>query len=305
MPDLDALPDFPRFLPLDREHRDVLAAAMAAAGPDISELTFAYQWAWRRHTHCRVSRLEGTALLMLDSATGTGPFLLPPVTADPREAARLIASALRSGGEAGSFARVPEGIAGLLRGDDGLAVREEPERADYVYAADDMRELAGARFARKRNHVHRFWSSCPQAQYREMDAPLTAACTQFCKQWLAGHAGRDLPGLRREAEVTLAMLAEREWLGLGGGALVARDRVVAFALGEAIRGDTFVVRVEKADTSVPGAYQAINQEFARHAAAGFRWINREQDLGVPGLRRAKQSYYPHHLVRKCRATVAH
>ncbi len=85
--------------------------------------------------------------------------------------------------------------------------------------------------------------------------------------------------------------------------MVAESRIVAFALGEPVNADTFVVRVEKADPSVPGTYTVINQEFARHGAAGFKWINREQDLGVPGLRRAKQSYYPDHLVRKYRVKL--
>ena len=100
------------------------------------------------------------------------------------------------------------------------------------------------------------------------------------------------------------MLAEYGWLGLRGGVMTAGGRVMGFAFGQPLNGDTFLIRAEKADASLPGVYQVINQEFARHAAAGFAWINREQDLGLPGLRRAKESYYPHHLVLKYRIRPA-
>ncbi len=300
---LKSLPEFPHFIPLAREHREVLEASMSAARPEISELTFAYQWVWRPHTRCCVSRWGDALLLKNNSASGAGSYLLPPVALGPEEATRVIVSVLSAGSHAECFARVPALMADRLACRADLAVDEQPERADYVYLASELRELSGARFDGKRNHIRRFWASCKEAEYREMDASLASACAHFCKQWLSNHPARRLPGLQREVDTTLAMLAEREWLGPTGGTLAIGDRILAFALGEPLNHDTFVVRVEKADTSVPGAYQAINQEFARHAAGGFGWINREQDLGLPGLRRAKQSYYPHHLVRKYRVSI--
>jgi hypothetical protein len=298
MPDLDQLPEFPDFTPLEREHKDLLDSACAAARPDISEATFAYQWIWHPRTRCRLSRLGGSLLIMLDSASGQGTFLLSPITADCAEAAEAATSALNGGVAAEVVARVPEPVVNLLRGDPALSIAEQRDRADYVHVAEELRELPGPRFHAKRNHIRRFWAACPEARYLQMDRRLAELCIGFCRDWLATHPKRDVPGLQREVEATLAMLTDREWLGLRGGVLAAQERVLAFALGEPLNGGTFVVRVEKADTSVPGAYQAINQEFARHAAAGFEWINREQDLGMAGLRRAKQSYYPHHLVRK-------
>ncbi len=303
MLDISVLPEYPLFTPLQRAHRELLEAALRTAQPQISEMSFAYQWIWRPYTHCRISRLRGAIVLMAGSASSSQPYLLPPVVAGPGDMAELIVSALTTSGPAGAFERVPRPAAELLRDRPGVALAEQRDRADYVHPGDELRELPGLRFHRKRNHIRQFRAACPNAEYREMTPALADRCAEFCREWLANHPKRDVPSLQREVDTTLAMLAEWDWLGLKGGVLTAEDQVVAFALGESINRETFAVRVEKADVSVPGAYQAINQEFARHVAAGFRWINREQDLGVPGLRRAKLSYYPHHLLRKYRISL--
>ncbi len=297
---MDSLPEYPRFSALEWEHHGLLRASFAAAVPCISEFTFAYQWMWRPHTHCRLSRLRGVLLLAADTAAGAEFYLLPPVTSDEGRAVELMVDVLEAD-KSTSFTRIPEGLSTMLRGCAGLEVTEERGRADYVYRGADLRELPGRRFHRKQNHVRRFWDAFPDAECLVMDVALAERCSGFCRQWLAGHPARDEPGLQREVDTTLRMLEKHEALGLRGGVVMAGERIAGFALGEPLNPETFVVRVEKADSTLPGAYQVINQEFARSAAADFEWINREQDLDVPGLRRAKESYFPDHLVRKYRA----
>ena len=303
-PDLTLLPQFPQFTDLGDEHKGLLQAAFRDAQPEASELTFAYLWAWLPYTGCRVCHVEGTPLLMVRSAaTGEG-YLLPPVTREPERAVGVIVSLLAMGDSlpVDSFARVPDTQADLLFALPGIAVMDEPERADYVYLGDDLRELTG-RLRRKRRLVQQFWSACPDAECRDIDDELAEACAQFCRNWLSDHPDGDQQGLRREVETTVRLLQRRKELALTGVGLLSGGEVVAFALGEALNDETFVERVEKADIAVPGAYQAINQEFARRTAAGYELINREQDLGIPGLRRAKQSYCPDHLVRKYRVKL--
>lgn len=93
-------------------------------------------------------------------------------------------------------------------------------------------------------------------------------------------------------------LRKREFLGLKGGLLRANGEVVAFALGEQINEDTLVVHIEKAFSEVPGAYAVINQQFLIHESGGLKYVNREDDVGEPGLRKAKLSYHPEFLVEK-------
>ncbi len=306
MSDLSALPEYPRFIPLEREHRALLRTALEALQPEISEFTFSYQWLWRPYTHCRLARFRGAIILLNNLPSGEESYMLPPVISGPEEAGMVLSAVLKEVKSTASngFARVPQVLAEPLAKQGEFLAKEERGRADYVYRGEDIRQLPGGHFHRKRNHIQQFWKAFPEAEYREMNPSLAGECAAFCRSWLEGHSRRDLGGLQREVERAAAMLSDYQWLGLRGGALLAGGRIAAFALGEPLNRDTFVVRVEKADTSFPGAYSVINQEFARHGAGGFKWINREQDLDLPGLRRAKQSYYPHHLVRKYRVFPA-
>ena len=93
-------------------------------------------------------------------------------------------------------------------------------------------------------------------------------------------------------------------LSLVGGVILVEDRVAAFAVGELLNQDTAVVHLEKADPTIPGIYAVINQEFCRRSWSKVPLINREQDLGLPGLRMAKMSYHPQRLVEKFRIQLA-
>jgi len=296
------VPEFPEFVELGREHQALLEQALRAAQPTVSELTFAYQWSWLPYTRCRIAWCDDAVLLMSTSPQTGRAHLLPPITPDAEYAARIIERALSAcgDGDPAAFARVPAEVAQLLADRPALTVAEEPERADYVHVADELRELPGGAFRQKRQHVEQFWKAFPDAEVLELDEALLQSCARFCREWLQAHPRSELPGLRREVDVAVRMLENCTWLGLKGIALAARGRVLGFALGEALNAETFLERVEKAEGRVPGAYQAVCQQFALRAAAGYRWINREQDLGIPGLRKAKRSYNPHHMVRKYR-----
>lgn len=298
MPSLDQLPEYPELVGLEDEHRELLEVAFRQTRPIISEATFAYQWLWRPYTDCHLSRHNGLLVLVCTSAKTGETYAFAPFSPNPEEAARAGVEILRADGPLDRLARVPEPVADHLKDDPSLSLTHTRERADYVHRAEDLRELPGADFHAKRNQIRQFRRACPEAEYHPIDAELAEACSQFCRDWLEGHPKRDLPALQREVDTTRKMLSHAEWLGIEGGALLREGQVVAFALGEPLNEDTIVERVEKADTSCPGSYQAINQQFARHVAQGYEWINREQDMGVRGLRRAKKSYKPDHLVRK-------
>ena len=105
----------------------------------------------------------------------------------------------------------------------------------------------------------------------------------------------DLTNERRSMDFALRNF---EALGLTGGALVIDDHIVAFTYGSPINGITFGVHVEKADTSYEGIFSVINQEFVAHIPETYTYINREEDLGLPGLRKAKLSYNPAVLLEK-------
>lgn len=299
MINFEDIAEFPDGAALEKCHRPLLERALAQMRPTVSELTFPYLWSWKTHIKTTISRVDKVLLITIYNRRKKETTALAPVTENQALMLKTVVKTLGLG-TLDAFARMPAPAAEALAGDGSLLVEEERDRADYVHPARDLRELPGPRFHAKRNHLRRFYDRCPDARYRVMDETLAETCVGFTQRWLDSHPGKNLPDLKTEVDVTIRMLKGLSRLGLTGGAVMEDDRVIAFSLGERLNEDTFVIRVEKADSSIQGSYQAINREFVSHAAAGFRWINREQDLGIPGLRRAKLSYHPHHLVHKYR-----
>ncbi len=298
------IPVFPDFADLEKNHQRLLGRKLNKVQPQISEMSFDYLWSWKPYVKTVLSRLGDELVFIMNNTRSGETVALPPAACNIDKAAALIPEILERG-DVAAVVRVPGGCAEAVRkrSGGGLNVAEERDRADYVYESSQLHNLPGRPFHSKRNHIKQFQSSRPDAKYRPLDGALAAECIDFSRCWLEEHPKKHLPGLQKEVDICVRMLENFDWLKLRGGAVTERGQVLAFALGGALNDDTFVIRVEKASPDVPGGYQYINREFVRNAASGYKWINREQDLGLPGLRRAKQSYCPHHLVRKYRITV--
>jgi hypothetical protein len=288
------LPAYPEFEPVGLKHREEVSRLLAEEQPEGSELTFTNFFMWRQHYRFRVSSLEG-CLLVLGQPPGSEPYLLPPV--GPGSAVvcrRLMAEPL----VARVIARVPEAYfarCGIGRGDFLLA--EDQGQADYVYLVEELVSLAGRRFAGKRNHLKRF-RKIYRWEYRPLDAGLVASCLQLEEVWCRARVCPKQLGLEAERVAIWEALENFGALGYSGGVILVEGRLEAFSLGEPLREDCVVIHIEKANPRLEGIYQAINQQFLEHEFPGFKFVNREQDLGDAGLRMAKLSYHPHHLVRK-------
>ena len=175
-----------------------------------------------------------------------------------------------------------------------------PERDyfDYIYLREDLATLKGKKFQAKRNHVNKF-----KKQYAYEDEPLTAElvpeCLEFEAKWYkANRTDDDQEELTDERKSMIFALNHFKELNLLGGAIRIDHKLVAFTFGSPINQDTFGVHVEKADTDYDGAYSIINQEFASRIPEQYIYVNREEDLGIPGLRKAKLSYNPTILLPK-------
>jgi hypothetical protein len=108
-----------------------------------------------------------------------------------------------------------------------------------------------------------------------------------------------VPGLEAENTAIKTVFENYDYLRVAGGVVYVDDKLEAFTLAERLSRDTAVVHFEKANPEIEGLYQVINQWFCKEALGSFKFVNREQDLGIPGLRKAKGSYHPHHMVEKC------
>lgn len=170
--------------------------------------------------------------------------------------------------------------------------------ADYIYEVPKMISLAGKKLHGKRNHIHRFKANNPDWSYEELKKENVEECLQMAEQWKKENLCETRGEKHLEYCVTIKALNQFQELGLKGGVLWDGNRVVAFTLGEELNSQMFVVHIEKAFANVQGAYPMINQQFLEHEAYHYDFVNREEDVGEEGLRKAKLSYYPAFLQDK-------
>lgn len=175
-----------------------------------------------------------------------------------------------------------------------------PERDyfDYIYLRENLSTLKGKRFQSKRNHINNFKKRY-NYRYMPITPKLVPECLELEYKWFkANQTEEDKEELSYERRSITYALQHFKELGLIGGAICVDHQIVAFSFGMPINQNTFGVHIEKADISYDGAYAIINREFTSHLPEQYIYINREEDLGIPGLRKAKLSYHPVELLEK-------
>ena len=164
------------------------------------------------------------------------------------------------------------------------------EYSDYIYEVDDLIRLSGSKYHGKKNHLNKFLNTYAFS-YEEITEDNIEECRRMKEEW-AVRKGGDIEEYREELDIIDNVLDNYDKFNLIGGLIRIDGKVSAFTIGEAISEDTFVTHFEKADEDIPGLYQAINQQFAANSISGFKYVNREDDIGLPGIRQAKLSYRP-------------
>ncbi|MGP1536397.1 DUF2156 domain-containing protein [Bacteroides heparinolyticus] len=174
--------------------------------------------------------------------------------------------------------------------------------ADYLYLRTDLATLSGKKLQAKRNHVNKFKRTY-NCEYTPITPDRIQECLELEAIWCKANNCDQHEGTGNERRALVYALHHFDELELMGGILHVDGKIVAFTFGMPINQDTFGVHVEKADTSIDGAYAMINHEFAKHIPEQYIYINREEDLGIEGLRKAKLSYQPAIILDKYMACL--
>ena len=180
---------------------------------------------------------------------------------------------------------------------------ENRDYADYIYLKSDLSTLKGKKFQSKRNHINRFRNTYPDYEYTPITPDRIQECLDLEAEWCKVNNCDQQEGTGNERRALIYALHNFEALGLTGGILHVNSKIVAFTFGMPINHETFGVHVEKADTNIEGAYAMINYEFANRIPEQYIYINREEDLGIEGLRKAKLSYQPVTILEKYMACL--
>lgn len=170
------------------------------------------------------------------------------------------------------------------------------DEANYVYETEKLINLSGKKYHGKKNHINKFKRLYPDWQYEDITDENLEECIEMAYGWRKEN-DCDTDELKKvEFCVSLNALKKLKELDLIGGLIRAEGKVVAITVGEPLTHDTFVIHIEKAYANVDGAYPMINREFLAHHAADYMYVNREEDTGAEGLRKAKLSYKPVFMV---------
>jgi hypothetical protein len=280
--------------PLELSDRLTVEDYLRRYPPEISELTFTNLFVWRHSRPVFLAEVEDSIVFVTNTGEdGDGESF---ILGYPIGGASLLGVANALGVDVAGFIRVPENTASTLR-DSNLLVTPDRNNSDYVYRVTDLAELAGRRFHKKRNLIKQCLTAYT-CEYEALTPELIAECSDMQDRWCkVRQCGQD-PGLCSEYVAIRNVFDHFEDLYLIGGAIRVDGLIQAYAVGEELRPGTAVCHFEKAMPGLRGLGQLINQWFAKYALRDFEFENREQDLGIPGLRQAKESYYPHHMVEK-------
>ncbi|NTV13412.1 MAG: DUF2156 domain-containing protein [Desulfobulbaceae bacterium] len=284
----------PNLVPLDLAAAPMVNRYLATHPPEISELTFTNLFAWRRGRPVWLVELPETLVFLIPAPEGSdGKWLVfgPPVGPLP------LATVMAELGES-VHGGVRQSAASVATLDPArFAIAADRANSDYVYRVADLAELAGRNYAAKRNLI----KQCLRDHTCHFE-PITTGnldeCRDLLNRWCdLRHCDLD-HGLSGEWQALQESMSNFLNFGLLGGLVRVEGTVEAFAIGERLHNDTAVCHFEKSLPAIQGLGQLINQWFAAHCLRDFTYVNREQDLGIPGLRQAKESYHPTHLVEK-------
>lgn len=225
-------------------------------------------------------------------------YMAPVGTGDLRTVLSLMANDAAAMGEDLCLCGVSDALKAQLETllPKGFHYINDRDYNDYIYLRTALATLSGKHLQSKRNHVNQFLRLTPHYQYRPLAASDAAECLTLAQSWLDRQTLDD--GQDDELRAIRFAFAHYDLLGLRGGRLDVDGRLVAFTYGSPVNADTFAVHVEKADPQVEGAYTMVNKCFAASLPEQYTYVNREEDLGIEGLRKAKLSYHPAELLHK-------
>ena len=296
------------FRPLRLEDKAWMDRLVSGSGERSFEYLFTNQWSWIDSYAPDVAEVEGCFALRAVYPEQT--FYLCPVGGDERAAViRLAEEAKERGQQLVILAVSPKHRPKYEEWFPGaFEFTEDRDNEDYLYAVDKLADLAGKKLHGKRNHINKFISLYPDWSFEPITEENKAACLCMDNLWMKENMDNDdLESVNNERMAIKRCIDNFEHLGLEGGLLRVGGRVVAMTIGEPINdSDSYDVHFEKADLNYEGSFTMVNRCFARWIRDNhpeIRYINREEDMGLPGLRQAKESYKPDKMMVKYSASL--
>ncbi len=287
------IPDYPQFKFIELSDIDEIASATSEMNAEESELSPANFYIWQDLEAPFLTRIDAVICILIRCGNEVH-FLQPLKTIAPSS---TLAICLRHCGRLSRLSR---------RTVEQMNVQHDQissltDQYDYLYLRRDLAELRGSRYDGKRNHIKRFKTQHPDWIYQSLDASAAGSALNLFDIWSSGK--KDSVYFHHLAESSQRMALQRafsafEPLGLSGGAVLSNGRMLGFILGSQLNHRTMLVHFQYGHPDAPGVMPLLLQEAAGSTFASYDYLNLEQDIGIAGLRKSKQSLHPLRLIPK-------
>ena len=292
------------FRPITAADADLLRSYTMEGKCMNCDLNVANLCSWQFLYHTEYAVVEGFLVLrfVLD---GHVTYMKPIGKGDLRRVLELLMADARSLGDTLRVACVCPCAQALM--DESMpgafTYTINRDKSDYLYLREKLVTLTGKKLQPKRNHISKFKRAYPDYEYRPLTPDLVGDCIRLGEEWCRTNDSCMQHAMQAEQKMIAYALQHIDELHIVGGTIFVEGKMVAFTFGARINAEAFDVCVEKADTDYEGAYAMINNEFVSRLPEDIVYINREEDLGLEGLRKAKLSYYPDLMLDKMVATL--
>lgn len=282
------------------EDRAWVTKLMASAGRESCEYCFGNVFFWSSVYHTRITRFEDYFISL--SGTEDGLYCFPMGHGDLTGVVDALHEDAAQRGNRLRFYGVTEEDKERLQTlyPDRFDFSQDRDFFDYIYLQSDLAALSGKKYHAKRNHIAAFERDGDWTYEPITDANISD-CLVMNQLWYEKNLAKNAQELAHERQALLLAFENYEALELRGALLRKGGEVVAFTVGEEMNDAMFCTHFEKAFADVRGAYPMMNREFAARTLSAYRYINREEDTGDEGLRKAKLSYQPYKLLKKYEA----
>lgn len=264
------------------------------------ELCFGYLFMWSRIYDNLIAK-KGNMLIVKNSFGNDNQYSMPIGNGDIEEALNFIIEDAKSENKRcrifGVTATQTEKLESINPG--MFEFVSDRNLFDYIYSVERLATLSGKKLHSKRNHIANFKKLNPEWIYEKIDETNIKDCIEMHKDWIAVNVTDEFKNDYQNEFKAVSVGFENYFeLGFSGGLLRLNGKVIAYTFGEKISGDIFCTHFEKAYSSIRGVYPFINQLFAQNNLSSYKYVNREEDMGLESLRKAKLSYHPDILLEK-------
>ena len=291
--------------PVTMDAKPILDACFKKGRFINSEFTFTNLFMWQKSYNIRYAEIGGHLCIFSQHGNGPESVTLTPLQDDVSTVIGEILKYYKNIGQQ-PFIRISgEEQKNLIKQafPDMFKFEKETDSFDYVYSIDDLINLPGGKYHAKRNHINKF-KSLYNYEYHTMTPEFREDCREMFARWCESKKD-SITNIDEQLQTVNRLLDNWENLDIVGGCLMVDGKMVAFSFGEVLcyPESIVVIHLEHADTDYQGSFPMINQQFLEHQWSDFKLVNREEDMGLEGLRKAKKSYYPVLMTEKYVATL--